>query len=107
MTKVNPAREMERSLKEIGDLLEEELKGVTSYIPKRGMEFKSKKETICNKLREIYSLTEDKQIKELTVEATLMAKKMTKKLLEYKKGVKKEKKGGYSWQREMEEEDEW
>ena len=85
MPKINPAREMEKSLKELGDFLEDELKGIYSYLPIRGMEFQGKKNTVCDKLRQIYVITDDPKIKELVVEATVMAKKMTKKLLAYRK----------------------
>lgn len=39
--------------------------------------------TICEVLREIYWLTEDPEIREKLLEATVMAKKMDRKLIEY------------------------
>ena len=44
------------------------------------------KRTICEVLREIYDYAEDlKAIKDRTEEAMIMAKKMNKKLIEYKR----------------------
>ncbi|MCI0558386.1 MAG: hypothetical protein MN733_07810 [Nitrososphaera sp.] len=42
--------------------------------------------TICEVLREIYWATNDQEIRNKVVEATTMAKKMDKKLHEYKYG---------------------
>lgn len=48
--------------------------------------------TICEVLREIYWLTEDPEIREKLLEATIMAKKMDRKLIEnyHRKWYRKE-----------------
>jgi len=77
--------EMERNLKEIGDFLERELKDIKGVVETdlRSDMKQHTKETICNKLREIYMLSNDMKIKELAVESTIMAKKMMKRIVEY------------------------
>ena len=87
MSKVNVLRELERELKEVSDILAEELEGIE--VPQTEENLKMdyrKKITICDKLREIYMAAEDnEEIKMYTIQATIMAKKMVKRLIEYRK----------------------
>ena len=46
--------------------------------------------TVCEVLREIYWSTEDPVIRDKTVEATIMAKKMDQRLRQYKEGWDKD-----------------
>jgi hypothetical protein len=71
-------------LKQLGEILDEELKDIVAGLSIRGMNWRSTKETVCDKLRQIYQLTDNKEIKELCVDATIMSKKMTKKLIYYR-----------------------
>jgi len=48
------------------------------------MNASSPRRTICSVLRDIYHNSEDKQIKDWAEEATIMAKKMQKRLVAYK-----------------------
>ena len=63
--------------------LVEYLKDSPGYLPDNGMGYISNKKTLCNKIREIYIATDDDEIKKLCEEATVMAKKMSKRLQEY------------------------
>lgn len=83
--KIDPEKEMIRDLKELGDLLEEELKDIKSYLPTRGLNYRSNKRTVCDVFREIYLTTNDNELKQLAIEGTLMAKKMSKRLVQYVK----------------------
>ena len=86
--KMEEQLKQEELLKDINYLdivIEDELKDINQELSKRGMEYQSKKETICNKIREIYMETNDPKIKTISIEAMIMAKKMAKKLLEYRK----------------------
>jgi len=74
-----------KMLDNISEFLDNEIKGVNASLPQRGMDTMSGKRSLCNVLIEIYSSTEDQNIKDLATEATMMAKKMTKKLVEYYK----------------------
>jgi hypothetical protein len=77
--------EMERNIKEIGDFIEAEISDI-EYNPEiLDMERTAKKRSICEVLRTIYKTTDNQEIKELTIEGTLMAKKMSKKLVKYRK----------------------
>lgn len=79
-------KEIDKILDEICDILDDEVRGIESFIPARGMEYIGTKDTFCKKMREIYMSTDNPKIRELTIESTLMAKKMAKKLLEYRTG---------------------
>lgn len=72
--------EMVRNLKELGDFLEREIANTPDIVPV--MERDNHKPTICALLRTIYVKGDD-EIKELAIEATVLAKKMTKRLVEY------------------------
>lgn len=89
MTKIIVTKEEEEDLEYINAILFSELKDYKDSdvgISRHGMEWtNSKKTTVCSKLREIYVATNDEKIKKLTVEATLLAKKLVKRLIEYRK----------------------
>jgi len=63
-------------------LLEEDLKNLPDKHV--NMNAGASRRTICSVLRDIYHKTEDEEIKKWCVEATVKAKKMTRKLVEYK-----------------------
>ena len=74
--------DLEKELEEISVLLESELKNSPTIKP--NMNGKASWRTICSVLREIYHNTEDEKVKTLCIEATIQAKKMSRKLLEYR-----------------------
>lgn len=76
--------EMMRNIKEIGDFIDSEISDI-DYHSTSNMERNAKKRSVCEVLRRIYQITDSQEIKNLTIEGTLMAKKMTKKLVEYRK----------------------
>jgi len=63
--------------------LVEYLKDAPGWLPDKGMSYISSKKTLCNKIREIYIATDDDEIRKKCEEATVMAKKMAKRLQEY------------------------
>ena len=71
---------LEKELEEVSYLLEKELKDSPTINP--NINGKASWRTICTVLREIYHKTENEEIKNLSIEATIQAKKMSRKLLE-------------------------
>ena len=77
---INPI--LEKDLEEVSKLLEEEIKEFNEI----GFNMKGKSDyrTICSVLRDIYNYTDDEIIKNWSIEATIIAKKMTKALVKNK-----------------------
>lgn len=73
-----------REIEGLDDALEELLKHI---VRKEPMEVRKpeKEGTICNTLRQIYYSTKDPEIRLLVLKASIQAKKMAKRLLEYRK----------------------
>jgi hypothetical protein len=73
---------LEKQLEEVSILLEEEIK----KFKKADFNMKGKADyrTICSVLRDIYNNTEDERLKDWAIEATIIAKKMTKAMVKNK-----------------------
>jgi hypothetical protein len=74
---------LDKKLEEEVVKLNEELKDFP--ISKINMKAITNRRTFCQILRDIYDKTNDKQIKNWCVEATIQGKKMTRRLLAYRK----------------------
>jgi hypothetical protein len=81
--------ELDPRVEEQAILLEEELKNLPDK-KNINMNASSSHRSICSILRDIYHKSEDEEIKNLCIEATIKAKKMTRKLVDYK--IKKQSK---------------
>ena len=83
MSKEHDSKVLENELEQETILLEKELKNLKAkHID---MNASADHRTICSVLRDIYHKSEDQEIKEWCLEATIKAKKMVRKLVEYKK----------------------
>lgn len=83
MAKVNIPREIDKNLIEINALLEEELKDIEHKAVV--MERHGVKKTLCSTIRNIYEKVEDVEVRDWCIEATVQAKKMAARLVEYRK----------------------